>query len=149
MNTPARTFPELQTLRALAVVGVVVYHLWPGLVPGGYVGVDVVFVISGFLITAHLERELDATGRIALPPFYPHRERRLLPAAILVLVSTTVDRRPGYPGGTRRGLPEQPISRGAQSPCFEPPLAVRLLRQDRVHLDLGGPGRLSRLGPEL
>lgn len=40
-------FPEIQALRAIAVMGVVIYHLWPGIVPGGYAGVDVFFVISG------------------------------------------------------------------------------------------------------
>ena len=49
---PFRT--DIQALRAVAVALVVVYHLWPGGVPGGFIGVDVFFVISGFLITAHL-----------------------------------------------------------------------------------------------
>ena len=57
-------FPEVQALRALAVMLVVLYHLWPGRLPGGYVGVDVFFVISGFLITSHLNRELERRGRI-------------------------------------------------------------------------------------
>ena len=50
--------PDVQGLRALAVTAVVLYHLWPGLVPGGYVGVDVFFVISGYLITGLLFREM-------------------------------------------------------------------------------------------
>ncbi|MDR7189100.1 peptidoglycan/LPS O-acetylase OafA/YrhL [Microbacterium sp. BE35] len=77
--------PDIQALRALAIVLVVVDHLWPTRLPGGYVGVDVFFVISGFLITAHLFSEVAATGRIRLGQFYARRIRRLLPAALLVL----------------------------------------------------------------
>lgn len=62
------------------------FHVWPWLVPGGYVGVDVFFVISGFLITGVLVREADRTGRIDLVAFYVRRARRLLPAAMLVLL---------------------------------------------------------------
>lgn len=77
---------DIQALRALAVVGVLVFHLRSSWLSGGYVGVDVFFVISGFLITAHLLRELDGTGSISLRRFYARRIRRLLPAAISVLV---------------------------------------------------------------
>ena len=56
--------PEIQALRALAVALVVVYHLWPASLPGGFVGVDVFFAISGFLITSLLLREIDRTGRL-------------------------------------------------------------------------------------
>ncbi|MSW95209.1 MAG: acyltransferase, partial [Actinobacteria bacterium] len=52
---------EIQAMRAVAVALVVIFHLWPSSLPGGYVGVDVFFVISGFLITAHLLREADGT----------------------------------------------------------------------------------------
>ncbi len=58
--------PEIQALRALAVLVVVVFHLWPNRLTGGYVGVDVFFVISGFLITSHLVKELFTTNRIDL-----------------------------------------------------------------------------------
>lgn len=77
--------PEIQALRAIAVLLVVVYHLWPAVVPGGYVGVDVFFVISGFLITAHLLREVEREGRVSLARFWARRARRLLPAALLTL----------------------------------------------------------------
>ncbi|RAM35931.1 acyltransferase family protein [Arthrobacter globiformis] len=77
--------PDIQALRALAVSLVVLNHLWPKELTGGYVGVDVFFVISGFLITSHLLKELLATGRIRLASFYARRIRRLLPAAFLVL----------------------------------------------------------------
>jgi len=82
--------PEVQLLRAIAVMAVVLFHLWPDLVPGGYVGVDVFFVISGFLITAHLLREVGRTGSIRLREFWARRARRLLPAALLVLGVTLV-----------------------------------------------------------
>ena len=78
--------PELQALRALAVVLVVVFHLWPWVLPGGYVGVDVFFVLSGFLITSHLARELVRTGSVGLTQFWARRIRRLLPAAFTVLL---------------------------------------------------------------
>lgn len=77
---------DIQALRALAVLMVVGVHLWPSRLKGGFVGVDIFFVISGFLITSHLLRELDATGSISLGRFYARRVRRLLPAAYLVIL---------------------------------------------------------------
>lgn len=77
--------PEIQGLRAVAVLLVVAFHLYPNRVPGGYVGVDVFFVISGFLITSHINRELVATGTVRLRRFWARRIRRLLPASLLVL----------------------------------------------------------------
>jgi peptidoglycan/LPS O-acetylase OafA/YrhL len=83
---PDHFLPHIQGLRAIAVLLVVIYHFWPGRLTGGYIGVDVFFVISGFLITQQLARQLERTDRIALPSFYAKRARRLLPAAITVLV---------------------------------------------------------------
>ena len=81
--------PEIQGLRAFAVLLVIFYHSGlPGL-PGGFVGVDVFFVISGYLITGLLLREIDKAGDISLPRFYARRFQRLLPAAVLVLMATT------------------------------------------------------------
>jgi peptidoglycan/LPS O-acetylase OafA/YrhL len=77
--------PEIQALRALAVAVVVVCHFWPAALPGGYVGVDVFFAISGFLITSHLLREVARTGTVSLAAFWARRARRILPAALLVL----------------------------------------------------------------
>lgn len=76
----------MQGLRAIAVLLVVLYHFWPGRLPGGYAGVDVFFVISGFLITGHLMRELTSTGTVRLAQFWARRARRLLPASLLVLL---------------------------------------------------------------
>jgi peptidoglycan/LPS O-acetylase OafA/YrhL len=79
-----RLVPEIQGLRAVAVLAVLVYHVWPKIVPGGYVGVDVFFVISGYLITGSLLKEFEGTGGINIAGFYARRIRRLLPAATLV-----------------------------------------------------------------
>ena len=81
---------DVQALRAIAVLAVVVNHFWPNVMTGGYVGVDVFFVISGFLITSHLDREIVRTGKVRLGRFYARRIRRLLPAALLVLAVSVV-----------------------------------------------------------
>ncbi len=78
---------DIQALRALAVTLVVIHHFWTSRLHGGYIGVDVFFVISGFLITSHLSRELENTGRVRLATFYARRVRRLLPAAFAVLIA--------------------------------------------------------------
>lgn len=75
----------LDGLRAIAVTTVILFHLTPGLLPGGYLGVDIFFVISGFLITTLLLRERAEHGRIAFRAFWVRRARRLLPALFLVL----------------------------------------------------------------
>ena len=80
--------PDIQGLRAIAVSLVVVYHLYPSALPGGFAGVDVFFVISGFLITGHLWRTCRDTGRLSLADFWGRRARRLVPAAALVLAVT-------------------------------------------------------------
>ncbi len=80
--------PDIEGLRAVAVVLVVLFHAGvPGLA-GGYVGVDVFFVVSGFLITSLMLREIRRTGGLSLIEFYSRRARRILPAAAVVLVST-------------------------------------------------------------
>ncbi|WP_019136426.1 acyltransferase family protein [Cellulomonas massiliensis] len=80
----------LDGLRAWAVLAVVAYHLAPSSVPGGFIGVDVFFVVSGFLITTLLLREAADRGRISLPSFWLRRARRLLPALGLVVVTSLV-----------------------------------------------------------
>ncbi|MFC9918056.1 acyltransferase family protein [Agromyces binzhouensis] len=90
IRTRAAVRPEIQALRAIAVCAVVLHHGWPAVAPAGYMGVDVFFVVSGFLITALLLRESARTGRISLKDFYLRRARRILPAAMAVLVAVTV-----------------------------------------------------------
>jgi peptidoglycan/LPS O-acetylase OafA/YrhL len=82
--------PEIQALRALAVTLVVSAHIWPDLVPGGYVGVDVFFAVSGFLITSLLVEEIVTNGRIALTAFWARRARRILPAALVTLLACAI-----------------------------------------------------------
>ena len=92
MRTPSDPrlthLPALDGLRALAVVLVIVYHLDVGVFPGGFLGVDLFFVISGFLITTLLLREHDAEGRIALGAFWVRRFRRLVPLLVVVVAAT-------------------------------------------------------------
>jgi peptidoglycan/LPS O-acetylase OafA/YrhL len=81
-----RHVPGLDGLRAVAVIGVLLYHAGVRWIPGGFLGVDLFFVISGFLITSLLLAESDLTGRISLRRFYLRRARRLLPALAAMLV---------------------------------------------------------------
>jgi peptidoglycan/LPS O-acetylase OafA/YrhL len=81
---------DIQGLRAIAVAAVVLYHAGIPFLHGGYVGVDIFFVISGFLITTHLLSSLEREGRINFASFYARRARRILPASFLVLAVTTV-----------------------------------------------------------
>lgn len=86
---PAKGFrPDVEGLRAIAVGLVLLYHAGLPFVPGGFVGVDVFFVISGFLITGLLVKEVQRSGTVSIAGFYARRAKRLLPAAALVLVST-------------------------------------------------------------
>lgn len=91
MNTArhATRFGGLDGLRALAVTLVLTYHFFPEALPGGYLGVDVFFVISGFLIASLLLREWHLDGGISLRRFWQRRARRLLPALSLVLLVST------------------------------------------------------------
>lgn len=86
--TPRR-LGGLDGLRAIAVGLVLVYHLFPGPLPGGFLGVDIFFVISGFLITTLLIDERRRNGYISLGAFWRRRARRLLPALALVLLVST------------------------------------------------------------
>jgi peptidoglycan/LPS O-acetylase OafA/YrhL len=82
--------PDIEGLRAVAVVAVVLFHAGVPGIGGGFVGVDVFFVISGFLITGMLSREVISTGKVALVRFYGARARRLLPAGCTVLIATAI-----------------------------------------------------------
>jgi len=89
-GTASRYRADLQGLRAIAVLLVVLGHAGVGFLAGGFVGVDVFFVLSGFLITGLLLADKAAHGRIRLTEFYSRRARRILPAAVLTLVVTDV-----------------------------------------------------------
>jgi peptidoglycan/LPS O-acetylase OafA/YrhL len=79
---------EIQGLRALAATLVLIFHA--RFISGGFIGVDIFYVISGFLITGLLLKELNSTGRISLKAFYLRRSKRLLPASFLVLFVTAL-----------------------------------------------------------
>ena len=83
--TRSRYVPGLDGIRALAVVGVLAYHAGVGWAGGGLLGVDVFFVLSGYLITSLLVREREGSGTISLRQFWARRARRLLPALFLML----------------------------------------------------------------
>jgi peptidoglycan/LPS O-acetylase OafA/YrhL len=77
----------VEGLRAVAILAVVLYHAGLGAAGGGYLGVDIFYVLSGFLITGLLWGELGHTGRLSFALFYARRARRLLPAAMLVVAT--------------------------------------------------------------
>ncbi|HLI44960.1 MAG TPA: acyltransferase [Acidimicrobiales bacterium] len=82
-----RHLPALDGVRALAILGVIAYHLGAGWASGGFLGVDLFFVLSGFLITSLLLEEKEAEGRLHLGAFWGRRARRLLPGLLLMLVA--------------------------------------------------------------
>jgi peptidoglycan/LPS O-acetylase OafA/YrhL len=94
--------PQIQALRAFAAILVVVYHA--GFTSGGYIGVDIFYVISGFLITGLLLRELDKTGSLRLSDFYLRRIKRLLPTSFFVLSVTAITAWALYPVTMRADL---------------------------------------------
>ena len=85
--------PEVDALRAIAVISVIIYHAQIKvfnyqLFQGGFLGVDIFFVISGYLITSLIFKELIFTGRLSLNNFYQKRLRRILPALLFVMISS-------------------------------------------------------------
>jgi peptidoglycan/LPS O-acetylase OafA/YrhL len=87
-NASRKYRPDIDGLRAIAIISVIAYHAgFPGF-SGGFVGVDIFFVISGFLITSLLFNEAAATGRVNLGAFYARRVRRLMPAGLVVVAVT-------------------------------------------------------------
>ena len=94
--------PQIQALRAFAAILVVIYHA--KITSGGYIGVDIFYVISGYLITGLLLRELDKTGTISLKSFYLRRVKRLLPTSFSVLIVTALVAWYLYPATMRSEL---------------------------------------------
>lgn len=89
--TPAGKFrKDIAGLRAIAIVAVVIFHMFPAMLPGGFIGVDIFFVLSGFLIGGLLWREFSLKGSIELKAFYARRFRRLLPASITMITVVTI-----------------------------------------------------------
>src|SRR5512141_947228 len=82
--------PDIEGMRAVAVIAVILFHARISRFSGGFVGVDVFFVLSGFLITRLLLREVARTGTISLSRFWARRARRLLPASCVVVVVTVI-----------------------------------------------------------
>ncbi|UCC56101.1 MAG: acyltransferase [Gammaproteobacteria bacterium] len=90
MSLDSRVYrPDIDGLRAIAVLSVVLFHTNPGFLPGGFVGVDVFFVISGYLITRNIHNEIKA-GRFTYSNFYVRRIRRLFPALFFTLTVTSI-----------------------------------------------------------
>ena len=85
-----RRSPGLDGLRGIAVASVVIGHAWPNLLPGGFTGVDMFFVLSGFLITTQLFAEHHDYGSISIGKFYARRIKRIFPASLLVIAVTGV-----------------------------------------------------------
>jgi peptidoglycan/LPS O-acetylase OafA/YrhL len=97
-----KRIPQIQALRAFAAALVVIYHA--GITSGGYIGVDIFYVISGFLITGLLLRELEKSGTLALKAFYLRRVKRLLPTSFFVLAVTGITAWYLYPATMRADL---------------------------------------------
>jgi peptidoglycan/LPS O-acetylase OafA/YrhL len=91
-RTPARAgyLPGLDGLRAISVVAVLLYHAGVRSMPGGFLGVEVFFVISGYLITLLLTREYSGASTISVRGFWGRRARRLLPALYVLLAVTAI-----------------------------------------------------------
>ena len=91
MTTPsvvhAKYRPDIDGLRAIAVISVVIFHAFPNLIPGGFIGVDIFFVISGYLISTIIMGSLEK-GSFSLLDFYDRRIRRIFPALIVVMISS-------------------------------------------------------------
>src|SRR5947208_12836144 len=80
---------DIDGLRAVAIGAVLLFHAFPKLFPGGFIGVDVFFVISGFLITGNINRGIES-GSFSIGGFYLRRVRRIFPALLLVLACCLV-----------------------------------------------------------
>ena len=100
---------DIQALRAVAVLAVVIYHLWPNRLPGGFVGVDIFFVISGFLITSHLLKSPPRRAR-DFGRFWARRIQRLIPPVVVVIAFTLVCVLAVFPSALWRQLATESIA---------------------------------------
>ena len=109
-NRGIQYIPAIDGLRALAVIAVMLYHLGFSWIPGGFLGVDLFFVISGYVITRLLLDSIAQSGGLDLRGFYIARARRLLPALIFMLVTTTIAIGIWAPDTIKRLLTDTPFS---------------------------------------
>jgi peptidoglycan/LPS O-acetylase OafA/YrhL len=105
-----RYIPAIDGLRALAVIAVLLYHLGFGWIPGGFLGVDLFFVISGYVITRLLLDSIQRSGGLDLRGFYAGRIRRLLPPLLFMLVITAIFVGVWAPDSMRRFLTDAPFA---------------------------------------
>ena len=109
-NRGIQYIPAIDGLRAVAVIAVMFYHLGFSWIPGGFLGVDLFFVISGYVITRLLLDSIAQSGGLDLRGFYIARARRLLPALVFMLVSTTIAIGIWAPDTIKRLLTDTPFS---------------------------------------
>ncbi len=109
-NRGIQYIPAIDGLRALAVVAVMLYHLGFTWIPGGFLGVDLFFVISGYVITRLLLDSIEQSGGLDLRGFYLARARRLLPALIFTVTTTTIAIGIWAPDTIKRLLTDMPFS---------------------------------------
>ena len=112
MSTPRgiRYIPAIDGLRAVAVIAVMLYHLGFNWIPGGFLGVDLFFVISGYVITRLLLDSIQRSGGLDLRAFYVARIRRLLPPLLFMIIVTTVFVGAWAPDTMRRFLADTPFA---------------------------------------
>ena len=85
MSKKTKYLPSIDSLRAIAVIAVIIYHIDANYLPGGFLGVDLFFVLSGYLISSLIIKEYKSTGTVNLYNFYVRRARRLLPAVYFMI----------------------------------------------------------------
>lgn len=107
-KSKSRYIPPIDGLRAIAVAAVVLYHLGISWIPGGFLGVDLFFVISGYVITRLILDSIQRSSALDLPEFYRGRARRLLPALLLLITSTALISAIWAPEAMRRFLGDIP-----------------------------------------
>ena len=132
--------PDIEGLRGVAILLVVAFHAGVSWLAGGYVGVDVFFVLSGFLITGMLAREVVATGDVDFAEFYARRARRLLPALVVVLARDDRDRAAGSMRRStgRRSRPTRAPSRCTTATSCSRPAPSTITRRRTIRSSTRG-----------